>query len=194
MNVGLDIDNVISDFDKATLKLFLSEDKNKRGKGIVDKNAHYLKGMFDWSEEEVEQFLVENCEKTAPTLHLRKNAKKYIDALIERGHKIFLISHRAPPNFSNGQKVTEEWLKKKKINYHELILSSLPDKSKECKEKDIDVMFDDRFGQVMKMRAQGVNCVLVLTKFNQKEKNKAPFVSSWRELYNHVLALEKGEK
>lgn len=42
MNIGLDIDNVITSFDSAILQAFLQEDKNKRGKGIVNKKQTIL--------------------------------------------------------------------------------------------------------------------------------------------------------
>ena len=55
MNIGLDIDNVITNFDAGLLSSVLIEDKNKRNLGIVNKNANYiLHGMFDWSKEEIE--------------------------------------------------------------------------------------------------------------------------------------------
>lgn len=59
MKIGLDIDNVVSNFDKAVLEEFIKEDKNKRNKGIINYNAeHIVKGMFDWSKEEVHEFFL----------------------------------------------------------------------------------------------------------------------------------------
>ena len=57
LNIGLDIDNVISAFDSKILQEFMLEDANKRNAGIIDKKARYItKGMFDWSEEEIDDF------------------------------------------------------------------------------------------------------------------------------------------
>ena len=96
MNIGLDIDNVITAFDSKLLKEILIEDKNKRNAGIIDKNAkHIMRGMFDWSELEMKQFFAKNMEKFAKDMIMRKNAKKYIDKLMADGHRIVLISHRA---------------------------------------------------------------------------------------------------
>ena len=191
MIIGLDIDNVISDFDKVMFPLFLQEDKNKRNAGIVDKNAHYMAGMFDWSAQEVEDFLINTCEPYAPKLPLRKNAKKYIDLLIEKGHKIILISHRAPPTFSNGEQVTKEWLERKGVNYHKLVLSKLADKTQECFENKVDILFDDRVGQVKKMREKGVNCVVVITAFNKPFAVGEQCVSTWKKLYEYVCLMDK---
>ena len=55
MNIGLDIDNVITAFDSAILKEFKIEDKNKRNNGIINKKAQHINyGMFDWSEKELQ--------------------------------------------------------------------------------------------------------------------------------------------
>ena len=55
MRIGLDIDNVIADFDKEIFKQFLIEDKNKRNSGIINpKSSSVFYGMFDWSRDEVQ--------------------------------------------------------------------------------------------------------------------------------------------
>lgn len=46
MRIGLDIDNVVTDFDEKMLYEFLKEDKNKRNKGIVKPNGNNIKGFF----------------------------------------------------------------------------------------------------------------------------------------------------
>jgi uncharacterized HAD superfamily protein len=189
MIIGLDIDNVISDFDGGMKPLFLKEDKNKRNTGIINKSLHYMKGMLDWSEEEVERFLASVCEDCAKRLKIRRGAREYINKLIAEGHEIVLITYRKEPNFLNGEKTTKDWLNAKKINYHKLVLSDSPNKTEECKKNNIDIMFDDRAGYVYKMREGGVNCVLVLTKYNLSERKNLPHVGSWKELYDYIQRL-----
>lgn len=58
MNIGLDIDNVISNFDKKLMEELINEDKNKRNNGIINHNAINIYGMFDWSKDEVEKILL----------------------------------------------------------------------------------------------------------------------------------------
>lgn len=187
MNIGLDIDNVIADFDRDILKEFLLEDKNKRGTGIIDKHARHIShGMFDWSQEEVDNFFNNNMERIAKTLKPRRNCKKYMDKLLEEGHKLILISHRAYPHYLTPEKTTIDWLKKHNINYTKLIISNSADKTQECFENNIDIMVDDRAGQCKKMRANGVNCILMLTKYNRKEKEDLPYATSWKNLYKEI--------
>ena len=43
MMIGIDIDNVISNFDEALLKEFLNHDKEIRNTGIINKNLYMKK-------------------------------------------------------------------------------------------------------------------------------------------------------
>ena len=194
MNIGLDIDNVITAFDNSILKEFLLEDKNKRNTGIINKHAkHINNGMFDWSREEVDEFYNNNMERIAKDLKPRRNCKKYMDKLLQDGHKLYLISHRAYPHYKNPEQTTLDWLEKNKINYTKLILSKTPDKAKECKENNIDIMIDDRADYCRKMRESGINCILMFTKYNRKDIENLPFVTSWKNLYEEITKLCKKE-
>lgn len=190
MKIGLDIDNVISDFDKTILEEFIKEDKNKRNRGIINPDSrHITKGMFDWSNEEVEDFFCKNMENLAKILEPREDVKYYMDKMLEDGHQLYLISHRAYPHYNKPYEVTAEWLKKNKINYTKLILSKTPDKSDECKEYAIDVMVDDRVGQCAKMINKGINCIVMLTRYNYKEVGSLKSVSSWQNLYEEIRKI-----
>ncbi len=187
MNIGLDIDNVISDFDKTILKYFLVEDKQKRNRGIINQNATHINyGMFDWSKEEVDEFYANNMESIALELSLRRGARKIINKLLSDGHKIFLITHRVAPHYKQPLETTLKWLKKRKLSYTKLIFSKSADKSEECFKNNIDIMVDDRVSQCKLMRENGVNILLMLTRFNKKEKEDLPFVRSWEELYMEI--------
>ena len=56
MRIGLDIDNVVTNFDKKILEEFYKEDKKKRNKGIVNPEGNWINNMFDWSEQEENEF------------------------------------------------------------------------------------------------------------------------------------------
>ena len=111
MNIGLDIDNVITAFDNGILKEFLLEDKNKRNAGIINDNARHINhGMFDWSQDEIDEFYNSNMERISKDLKPRRNCKKYMDKLLQDGHKLYLISHRAYPHYLNAEKTTLDWV------------------------------------------------------------------------------------
>ena len=57
MKIGIDIDNVISNFNDTIVEAYLQHDKQLRNTGIInDKAKVFRRGMFDWSEEEEKDF------------------------------------------------------------------------------------------------------------------------------------------
>lgn len=187
MRIGLDIDNVIADFDTAILKGFQKEDKNKRDKGIINPYArHIVSGMFDWSKDEIEEFFCKNMERIAKILKPRKDAKKYINRLFDEGYEIYLISHRAYPHYNNPFEVTTTWLKKNKIKYTKLILSKTTDKSPECLKYKIDIMLDDVVSNCLKMRDSGINVFLMKTNYNEIYKKDLPIIEGWDDMYKKI--------
>ena len=50
--------------------------------------------MFDWSPEEIEDFIRNNMDRMAEKFDLIEGAKKYINKLYEE-NEIFLITHRS---------------------------------------------------------------------------------------------------
>lgn len=193
MNIGLDIDNVIADFDSKVLEEFYIEDKNKRNKGIINPNGDWIKHQFDWTEQEIEEFFNTNMERIAKEMKPKRDAKYYMDKLLEDGHKLYLISHRAHPHYKQPFETTVNWLKTHDINYTKLVLSETTNKSKECLEYNIDIMFDDIQLNCYKLQETGINCYLVQTKYNINNRNGLKIVKNWRELYNVVcnIAREK---
>ena len=191
MRIGLDIDNVITDFDKKILEEFYKEDKNKRNSGIINPNGNWIKNMFDWSIDEIEDFFVKNMQRFASELEPREDAKYYMDRLLDEGHSLYLISHRSYPHYTKPYEVTVDWLKNNNINYTKLILSNSTNKSKECKESNIDIMFDDVRVNCRQLKESGINCYLMGTKYNKKNLEGLKVVNNWKELYEVINKMEK---
>lgn len=191
MRIGLDIDNVITNFDKTLLIEFYKEDKNKRNSGIVNPDGNWIKDFFDWSEEEFKEFYANNMQEFAKRFEPRDGAKYYMDKLLEEGHSLYLISHRVYPDYTEPYETTVNWLKENNINYTKLILSETTNKSKECKENNIDVMFDDVQSNCHKLKESGVNCYLMATKYNTKNRDGLNVVNNWEELYEVVRKLNE---
>ncbi|MCH5166760.1 MAG: hypothetical protein J1F35_02595 [Erysipelotrichales bacterium] len=192
MIIGLDIDNVIADLDKTLLEEFLKEDINKRNLGIINPNAeHMTQGMFDWTKEEINEFLEKNMERMAMKLELVKDAKFYIDKLRENGNIIYLITGRNKRHFKNPIKTTKKWLLDKEINYDKLIFTKdSRDKSKECLENKVDIMFDDRPINCSKLQENGINSYLFKTRYNYNYSLNVQMVDDWENLFNLIMGAK----
>lgn len=187
MRIGLDIDNVVAYFDKSIFEESLIYDKKLRNTGIVNPDAeHIVKGMFDWNKEETETFFCYNMERIAEGLNPCKDARKYMKQLLEEGHELYLLSHRAAPHYEHPYEVTIEWLKKNDIPYTKLVLTKKIDKSPECREYQIDIMFDDSVRNCTLLHDAGINAYVMETKYNLTPHPTLPSVSNFREIYQIV--------
>ena len=145
MNIGIDIDNVISDYDNCFIQECLQHDKTLRNSGIINKNAaDILNGMFDWTPEEAASFYRNNAERIAANLTTVTHSKEYIDRLRLDGHKIIIITARDNGDYSDPYNLTRTWLSNNHIYYDKFILTKYPrDKLEKCIENNIHLMIDD---------------------------------------------------
>lgn len=183
MRIGIDIDNVILETDEVLLEEFLKEDKNKRNKGIINKDLYLMSGMFDWSKEEIDEFLHINMENIAKNLKPKENAKYYIDKLLNEGHEIYLISNRSTKQYKNAFETTTNNLKDNEINYTKLIITETNDKSIACLENNIDIMIDDRPSNCFKLFDKNIKCILFKSKYEKRVFDEFDVINNWNELY-----------
>ena len=196
MRIGIDIDNVISNFDDTLLKEYLKHDKELRNTGIINENSEYLrKGMFDWTEKEEKSFYNANIEEFAKKLKPLEDVSYYIKKLKEDGHKIYIITGRDNGEYTNPYKLTEEWLNRYDIIYDKLLFTNAYDKhakTEVCVENNIDLMIEDSTRISLDLINNGIKVFTMNTRYNQKEQS-LDRVSKWKEIYERISKLTKKE-
>ena len=193
MRIGIDIDNVISNFDEELLKEFLNQDKKLRNTGIVNKEVYIKRGMFDWSQEEIDEFYHNNIERIANNLNVIDKAPEYIKKLKENGHEIYIVSGRDNGEYKNANKMTTEWLEKNNIVYDNLILTNAYnslEKAKICIENDIDIMIDDSARICLEIDKTTTKALLMDTPYNRKEDTLTR-VHNWKEIYEFIKNFKR---
>lgn len=195
MRIGIDIDNVISNFDEMLLETYLIHDKELRNTGIINPNAKYIRtGMFDWSNEEELSFYKDNIECIAKKLKVKEKAKEYIDRLHNDGHLIYIITGRDNGEYSEPYNMTKKWLDENNIYYDNLILTDAYDmhaKSLECLKNDIDIMIDDSVRICSDLITSGITTILMDTPYNRKINIKR--VKNWEEFYEFVSSYKENK-
>ena len=188
MRIGIDIDNVISNFNEELLKEYINHDRELRNTGIINENAEYIRrGMFDWTKDEEISFYRNNIERIAKKLQVKDGAKEYIDKLKEDGHEIYIITGRENGEYTNPRKMTEDWLKKHKIYYNKLILTNAYDnqaKADECIKNNVDIMIDDSVRICSGCREKGITTILMNTPYNKYANIQK--VNNWQEFYEFI--------
>lgn len=193
MNIGIDIDNVISNFNEVLLNEFFIHDKDLRSSGIINVNADYItKGMFDWTKEELNEFYMNNIERIAKKLVVLDGAKEYIDKLKNAGYNIFIITGRDNGEYTNPYEMTKKWLDENNIIYDKLIITSAYDthsKTKVCLKNHIDIMIDDSKRICEDCVINNIKALLMDTPYN-KDANITR-VHNWEEIYEFITEHEK---
>lgn len=190
MNIGIDIDNVISNFDEALLEEYLKHDNDLRGTGIVNKALHITHGMFDWTEKEEREFYLANIERIVKTLNVKDGAKEYIDKLKQDGHNIFIITGRDNGEYTNPVEMTQKWLKENNIYYDKLIFTNAykndkHGKTEKCFENNIDIMIDDSVHICKDCMENNITTLLMDRVVTRKEKGMTR-VKDWKEIYEFI--------
>ena len=188
MKIGIDIDNVISNFNDTLLTEYLLHDKELRNSGIINKNADYIrKGMFDWNDDEETNFYKNNIERIAKKLGVIEGAKEYIDKLHDDDHIICIITGRNNGEYKDPYNMTKKWLEDNNIYYDNLILTDAYDKhakTKECLEHNIDIMIDDSVRICSDCIENGITTILMDTPYNKYSNMQR--VKSWKEFYEYI--------
>ena len=188
MRIGIDIDNVISNFNDTLLTEYILHDKELRNSGIINKDADYIrKGMFDWNEDEETNFYKNNIERIAKKLGVIEGAKEYIDKLHDDGHIICIITGRNNGEYKDPYNMTKKWLEDNNIYYDNLILTDAYDKhakTKDCLEHNIDIMIDDSVRICSDCIENGITTILMDTPYNKYSNMQR--VKSWKEFYEYI--------
>lgn len=193
MKIGVDIDNVLSNFNEVLLTDYINHDKELRNNGIINKDV-YIRKMFDWTEDEENQYYKENIERLARLLQPIKDCSKYIKVLREKGYSIYIISGRNNGEYSDPYKMTIEWLEKYNIEYDKLILTNAYDseeKAKVCRENNISIMIDDSARILTEVDKYGIKSLLMDTPYNIEKGNNLTRVQNWKEIYEYIINYKK---
>lgn len=147
MRIGIDIDGVLTDFEKWQLEVG-SKFFTKYGKNIVVPDGYDSDTVFDVTKEQDSAFWNSYLYDYVKHEPARKFAGEVIDKLKEKEYEIYIITARYLTNRNDeqGQEMRDiviNWLQNNHIHYDKIIFSP-EDKVEICKENNIDIMIEDK--------------------------------------------------
>lgn len=146
MNIGIDIDGVLTNFEREVLDYANKISVEENWPIKVNLNEYDETKAFNWNDEQAEKFWNKYLMKYFTETPARNFAPEVIDKLKKEGNKIYLITARndygmPKEHLGEVQNITKEWLKKQNIKYDEIIFAT--EKLQPCIENKIDVMIED---------------------------------------------------
>ncbi len=146
MNIGIDIDGVLTNDDQYTLEYMAKYAYLNKKYEVNDFNNFEFNKMF-WDKETIRNYreseYFDNYFKNERPRHF---ASEVIKILKERNNNIYIITSRYrttefSPRGKEIRDLTIKWLNENKIVYDKIIFSN--DKTKEIKKYKLDIIIED---------------------------------------------------
>ena len=192
MRIGIDIDGVILDYERV-LKTYgdLYDFIELKKDGIINRNEHYLRNRYDWTDEERMNFINKYFLKLSKLTPLIPGAKDVIDMLQKEGNELIIISARGGM-IEEMKDVAIEKFNEEGISFNKYHWKQ-DDKLEVAKKEEIDVMIDDSYDVCKKLSSNGIKTIYFRDKemkvLEQNENLKE--VSNWGEIYRYIKGIQR---
>ena len=173
MRIGIDIDDTLT----KTSEIFPKKMKEYRKK-------YHLKWQL--SNEQFHHFTKEYGSEIYLNVKEKKHAIAVIQKWISEGHEIYFITARSNKDIPNAQKFTIEYLKKRNIEYKEIVFDAY-NKYFASKKFNLDIYIDDQ--EKMLDTFPPKDAYLIRFVPNKKVTSKYKTVTNWKEIEKIVENL-----
>ena len=148
MNIGIDIDGVLTDLERATIDFGTKMCIEQNWPITMDLSKYWEVEAFGWTSEQADKFWNKYLVEYVIQSPARRFAKEIISKLREEGNNIYIITARdesgmPPEYYGKMQQLTREWLEKYEIEYDKLIFAKDSEKLEKCLENNVDIMIED---------------------------------------------------
>ena len=192
MKIGIDIDGVILDYERI-LKTYgdLYDFIELKKDGIVNRNEHYLRNRYNWTEEERMEFVNKYFLELSKITPLMPGAKTIISMLKKEGNELIIISARGGM-IEEMKDVALEKFEEENLSFDKYYWKQ-DNKLEVAKRENIDIMIDDSYDVCKKLSANVIRTIYFRDKdmklLEQNEYLKE--VSNWGEIYRYIKKLEE---
>ena len=193
MKIAIDIDDTLTKVDRVTpSQLYITQ--NGLPFQLVNPDAHAIRDIFDWEQEDVMRFIWSGGGKIFTDAPAREGASAVIAKLRKAGHHVTILTARSGDWFSDPVTLSREQLERNQIPYDELVVD-VYEKGKYCVEHDIGVLIEDNFDICKTAQELKVKAIMFLDKHNLCHKDEIEYtVSDWEQVaqtIGHILSLKK---
>ena len=196
MNIGIDIDGVLTDIEKYILESGSKMCIEEKWPLEIKLGEYNEIKTFNWTKEQSEKFwnkyLVYYAEKNAP----RMFAQEVILKLKQEENHIYIITARdesgmPKEHYGKMQEYTKKWLKENNIKYDKLIFASDDKKLEKCIENNIDIMIEDSPQNIRNISSK-IPVIKFNCKYNENITNNNIITAySWYHIYDIIRKRNK---
>jgi len=176
MNIGIDIDGTINNFQDVVSDIIYKKYKIK-----CDKSQYEL---FDnIPDKDYVDFMEQHSNELLYDVKPEDNSVSVIESFAKSKHDINIITARGYHIAEN----TIKWLKMNRI-YYDNIYFSCGDKVDVCKWLNIDIMIEDKPENIISLSDNGVNTIIYDQLYNQYVQNSKNITRArnWASIYETI--------
>ena len=196
MNIGIDIDGVLTDLEKAIIDFGTKMSVEEKWPIKIDVSKYWEVEALEWTQEQADKFwnkyLVEYVAESKP----RMFSEEIIEMLKKEENNIYIITARneygmPPEYYGKMQELTREWLKNQDIKYDKLIFARDSEKLHQCIENNVEIMIEDSPNNI-----EDISKKIKVIKFDcqyNKQVNGENIITaySWYHIYDIIKKFNK---
>lgn len=191
MRIAVDIDDTLNAVDRVRYAGEYIRRKNLPFR-LVDENAHMLEKVYDWSHDDVLEFVHDGGITAFTDAPARKGAKEVLERWRAAGIEVIVLTSRVAEWFGNPEKLSRDWLEKRHIPYDGLV-ASCADKGAYCAQNNIDILIDDSVEQCLSAQGKGVYAVLAVSRATLERAREVHYGgANWKQIdaaVTHIAGL-----
>ena len=196
MNIGIDIDGVLTDLEKDIIDFGTKMSVEEKWPIKIDVSKYWEVEALEWTQEQADKFwnkyLVEYVVESKP----RMFSEEIIEMLKKEENNIYIITARneygmPPEYYGKMQELTREWLKNQDIKYDKLIFARDSEKLHQCIENNVEIMIEDSPNNI-----EDISKKIKVIKFDcqyNKQVNGENIITaySWYHIYDIIKKFNK---
>lgn len=190
MNIGIDIDDTITDTSTQT-DIWAKEYTEKVLKRKFELqeleifDPMWAKHLYHWTIEEDKNFWDFYYEKIMEQVKPKENAIEIINELAQN-NEIIIITARWDRENGIISKITKKWLADNNVKYSKLFIGH-KDKRNIVKENNITLFIDDSYTTCKEISDIGIRTMMMNSRINNNIKDeKIERVFSWKEIRGKI--------
>ncbi len=181
MRIAVDIDDTLNAVDRVRYAGEYIRRKNLPFR-LVDENAHMLEKVYDWSHDDVLEFVHDGGITAFTDAPARKGAREVLERWRAAGIEVIVLTSRVAEWFGNPEKLSRDWLEKRHIPYDGLV-ASCADKGAYCAQNNIDILIDDSVEQCLSAQEKGVYAVLAVSRATLERAREVHYGgANWKQI------------
>ncbi len=193
MKIAVDIDDTLNIIDRVGKAGAYIERKNLDFHLAREYSNKFVE-VYDWELSDVLEFIRDGGIVVFTDAEARRYARETLRGWREDGHEVVILTSRTEEWFVNPEKVTRDWLEKRRIPYDEIVAGvPFEEKGRYCAEHGIPILVDDDVTACLRAQEEGVRAVLAVGKHNIHRAREVRYGgANWKQIdavVRHLISL-----